>query len=412
MNKFIHLVVIFFTIILANNNLHAQWVQTSLPGNPTVFALTVNGVNILAGTNTGAYVSSDDGNSWSSLGLTDYLVFCFAASGTNLFAGTKHGIFLSTNDGASWTDVNSALTDTAVGTLAISGANIFAGTADGAFLSTNNGTSWAVIDSGLTDDFGVRIAINTIAIIGTNIFAGTPGEGVFLSTNNGTSWNAVNSGLAGREVFSLSVIDQNLFAATIGGVFRTTDYGTNWTSVNADLPIDYFISSTVSGGNLFTGTLQNGVYFSSNNGDNWTAINSGLPFNIVESLAVKDTNLFAGLLVNGAWRISLTDIVTSVKNSSADIPESFTLNQNYPNPFNPSTKISFQIPQNGYTTLKVYDVLGNEVATLVNEEKPAGNYEVEFDSHSDRGQNLSSGIYFYKLTAGSLAKTKKMMLMK
>ena len=103
----------------------------------------------------------------------------------------------------------------------------------------------------------------------------------------------------------------------------------------------------------------------------------------------------------------LTDIVTSVKSSSEDIPKSFTLNQNYPNPFNPSTKISFQIPQNEYTTLKVYDVLGNEVATLLNEEKPAGSYSVKFD-----GSNLSSGIYFYKLTAGSFVETKKMILLK
>jgi endonuclease/exonuclease/phosphatase family metal-dependent hydrolase len=81
----------------------------------------------------------------------------------------------------------------------------------------------------------------------------------------------------------------------------------------------------------------------------------------------------------------------------------FELHQNYPNPFNPSTKIKFTIPSVEttrrvvFTTLKVYDVLGNEVATLVNEEKPVGEYEVEFNSYSDGGQNLSSGVYFYQL---------------
>ena len=86
---------------------------------------------------------------------------------------------------------------------------------------------------------------------------------------------------------------------------------------------------------------------------------------------------------------------------------SFDLFQNYPNPFNPVTTISYQIPERGFVTLKVYDILGNEVATLVNEEKPAGIYQVELD-----GLNLSSGIYFYRLRAGKFVESKKMVLMK
>ncbi|GIV45299.1 MAG: hypothetical protein KatS3mg036_0117 [Ignavibacterium sp.] len=94
-----------------------------------------------------------------------------------------------------------------------------------------------------------------------------------------------------------------------------------------------------------------------------------------------------------------------------EVPGEFLLAQNYPNPFNPSTKIRFVIPNVGselaQTVLKVYDILGNEVATLVNEEKPAGVYEVEFDA-----RNLSSGIYFYKLSSGSFTETKKMILLR
>ena len=92
--------------------------------------------------------------------------------------------------------------------------------------------------------------------------------------------------------------------------------------------------------------------------------------------------------------------------------EKFYLAQNYPNPFNPSTKIRFTISDLRFTILKVYDVLGNEIATLVNEEKPAGEYEVEFSSHSGEGRNLSSGIYFYQLRAGSFIQTKKMILLR
>ena len=88
-------------------------------------------------------------------------------------------------------------------------------------------------------------------------------------------------------------------------------------------------------------------------------------------------------------------------------PEGFILAQNYPNPFNPSTTISFSIPSAGFTSLKVYDILGNEVASLVNEEKPAGNYEVRLNASS-----LTSGTYFYRLNVGNFSEMKKMILMK
>jgi len=93
------------------------------------------------------------------------------------------------------------------------------------------------------------------------------------------------------------------------------------------------------------------------------------------------------------------------------LAKGFVLHQNYPNPFNPSTKIGFRIVSTGYVSLKVYDVLGNEVATLVNEEKSAGDYEVEFSPESSI-QHPSSGIYFYKLEAGDFVQTKKLIFMK
>ena len=89
------------------------------------------------------------------------------------------------------------------------------------------------------------------------------------------------------------------------------------------------------------------------------------------------------------------------------VPLEFALNQNYPNPFNPSTKISFQITEVGFTSLKVFDVLGNEISTIVNEELQAGNYTFDFEA-----QDLTSGIYFYKLQSNSFVKTKKMILIK
>jgi len=100
------------------------------------------------------------------------------------------------------------------------------------------------------------------------------------------------------------------------------------------------------------------------------------------------------------------NIITSVGNKY-ELPTHFILYQNYPNPFNPSTRIKYSISKRSFVTLNIYDILGKEIATLVDEEKPVGNYEVEF-----KGNNLSSGVYFYKMQAGSFIDTKKFILIK
>jgi hypothetical protein len=104
--------------------------------------------------------------------------------------------------------------------------------------------------------------------------------------------------------------------------------------------------------------------------------------------------------------------VTAVESELTGLPDNFFLSQNYPNPFNPATTISFTISELRFTILKVYDVLGNEITTLLNEELPAGEYKVEFDSHFSEIRNLPSGIYFYRLKAGDFIQTKKMILLK
>jgi hypothetical protein len=118
-----------------------------------------------------------------------------------------------------------------------------------------------------------------------------------------------------------------------------------------------------------------------------------------------------------SWRASgfsgtpgyLNDIYTKTEKENDLVPTEFVLYQNYPNPFNPSTSIQYAISSMQYVTLKVYDLLGREVATLVNEEKLAGVYNVQFTINNVQ---LSSGIYFYKLQAGSFVETKKMILLK
>jgi len=162
---------------------------------------------------------------------------------------------------------------------------------------------------------------------------------------------------------------------------------------------------------------KNGVYIGGG-ANNLVPTNSYTEFGINISYItedIPDSVLIAIFIVSGTGfphvgsKMFIDDLfwggATNVESEISDL--NFELKQNFPNPFNPATKISWQAPVGGHQTLKVYDVLGNDVATLVNEEKPAGVYEVKFDA-----SGLSSGIYFYKLQAGSYTQIKKMILMR
>ena len=134
--------------------------------------------------------------------------------------------------------------------------------------------------------------------------------------------------------------------------------------------------------------------------DNENAIGANHQFNLFPTAWYAETLDTFGIM-------GLKDFVTDVEDITQTLPTEYSIEQNYPNPFNPATKINFSIPNEGLVTLNVYNSLGQQVATLVNESKPAGTYQVDFD-----GAYLSSGIYFYKITSGSFTQTKKMILMK
>ena len=243
---------------------------------------------------------------------------------------------------------------------------------------------------------------------GTNLFAGTEHGGVYLSTNSGSIWTAVDSGLTNTYVFALASSGTNLFAGTDGGgVFLSTNNGANWTAVNSGLTNSDIRTFTAIGTNVFAGTSGGGVFLSTNNGTNWIAVNSGLTNTIVFALTVSGTNLFAGTYGGGIWRRSLSDMITSVEQTVTQLPMRFVLYQNYPNPFNPGTTISFNLLSKSYVSLKVFDVLGREVATIVSEEMPTGSYSRKWNA-----SNMSSGIYFYHLQAGSFTETKKLVLLR
>jgi hypothetical protein len=345
--------------------------------------------------------------------IPNYHVSAFAVSDTNLFASMYYWagadailtgvIYLSTNDGTSWAKVDSGLMNLEVNSFAFIGVNLFAGTdGGGVFLSTNNGTSWTLVNSGLPEHSNILC----FASNRTSLFAGTLFDGVYVSTDNGTGWTSVNSGLF--DVRCLTVSGTNLFAVS-GGVVLSTNNGANW--IDVGLTNTYIYSLAVSGTNLFAGTigtLGGEVFLSTNNGTSWTTVDSDLPGHpsTVYALSVSRTNLYAGTS-NGVWRRPLTEMVTAVNETSISMPTQFTLNQNYPNPFNPATNISFNMPIRSFVSLKIFDLIGREVATLISEELSTGSYSKKWNA-----SGLPSGIYFYRLQAGSLTETKKLVLLR
>jgi hypothetical protein len=169
-----------------------------------------------------------------------------------------------------------------------------------------------------------------------------------------------------------------------------------------------------------TGYLDS-VFVWSISGNAWVRAISGKPgggmsnmFAGVSGKVVNDTlKIFLPGGYTGAGSNALgvigcgPNIFTGLIPINGEVPNSFSLSQNYPNPFNPVTNIRFSIPNSGSVKLVVFDILGREVITLLNEVKPAGNYLVDFDA-----SKLSSGVYFYRLTSGSFTETKKMLLVK
>jgi hypothetical protein len=213
---------------------------------------------------------------------------------------------------------------------------------------------------------------------GTNVFAGTYVHGVFLWTNNAGSWSTVNSGLP-KSGYGLATYP---------------------------LVSTFAVSPNGAGGtNLFAGTFR-GVFRSSNNGISWTAVNTGLTNTTVWALAISGMDLFAGT-EGGVWRRPLSEMITSVKELHTSVPEGYTLQQNYPNPFNPSTTIRFSLPKSGYVTLKVYNILGREVETLVDGVRAAGSCSVEWTPSS-----LASGVYLYRIEAGAFSVVKRLLLLR
>jgi len=409
-----HFIFLALVIILQCPIASAQWVHTNGPTGVDIRCIALNGPNLFAGTyGSGVYLSTDTGASWTAVntGLLPYrYINTLAVDGANLYAGTTGGIFVSTNNGTSWSAAT-GVTGMDVHAFAVSGANLLAGTWDyGAFLSTDNGTTWTAVNTGLPQDL---LTVHSLAASGTILFAGTE-FGVFVSTNNGTGWTAACTGLTNDYILSLAVSGTNLFAGTYEGVFLSTDYGTCWTQVNSGVPIDIHgdyplvRALAVYGSNVFAGTDGEGVFLSTDNGTSWTEVSTGLPDRYIGELAVDDANIYSGSNGSGVWLRPLSEMIpTSVGEPSREISSAFRLEQNYPNPFNPNSEIRYQISEFRHVKLAVYDLLGREVAVLVNERKAPGSYTAQFNA-----SGLASGVYFCRIQVGNFLQSKEMLVIK
>lgn len=226
---------------------------------------------------------------------------------------------------------------------------------------------------------GGSASITCLATDDLNVYAGALNGGVFLSTNNGIQWTEVNTGITEPYVYSLTFCDSNIFAGTFGGhIFRSTNNGGNWTGVNTGLPGAPIRSLAVNGSNIFAGS-EDGVFLSTDMGAYWTAVNTGLADYglIIYTFAISDSNIFTGT-ADGVWRRRLSELALDIDNSNYHT-RYFILQQNFPNPFNPSTTIKYSIPAPGKVSLIVYNIFGQHVRTLVNDQKDIGNYDVTWD---------------------------------
>ncbi len=356
--------------------------------------------------------STNDGASWnpSGHGLWPYSPRAIAISRTdNMFVGHYSGIVRSTNDGYDWEPVTMGLPSGTFNSIAVDTFGyVYAGgpggmTSSGVFRSTNNGMNWT--------STGVLVppyAVVFLTVDGQNrVYTGMQngvGNSLYRSTNFGENWLPCGFQLSNRVVTSLTFVPPNqILAGTTSGIYRSTDDGLHWQLAGYGGTTNSIVFHPA--GFLFAATAYDGVIRRSiSDSANWSRINQGMGELAVNTLLIRDGQLFAGT-TGGTYRGTVS--LLGANEGNAKVVAQYSLAQNYPNPFNPTTNIEFRIANFGFVSLKVFDLLGREVATLVNQEMQPGSYDRVFD-----GSGLASGVYLYRLQAGSFVQTRKLLLLR
>ena len=364
---------------------------------------------------SGIYRSIDGGQSWvqANTGITDLSTWSAVVDPNSpaiAYVGTQaSGVYRTTDYGGSWTQT--AFNRHWVISSAIDGAgHIFIATVDtGIHRSTDNGNTWQRVG----DPFEIGSDVYSIGVNSLgHIFAGTDAR-IFRSTDNGLTWIRSDSGVVVTGViWSLAMNSAgDVFAGDGGGffvgpgsVYRSSNNGNYWTQT--PMTNRSVLSLAInSSGHIFAGT-DSGVVISTNNGNSGTRINSGLTVLRVYSIAIDSAGYaFAGTGGGGIFRS--TQPTTSVLQSGNRAPTSYVLHQNYPNPFNPRTTIGFDVPHTANIALKIFDLLGREIVTLMNQPLRPGEYKVEWDA-----SNFPSGVYFYRVEAEDFVQTRRLIVLR
>ncbi len=382
--------------LLTSSTVFGQWAQLSTGIiNSSFISFHQNGSTFYLsygrGASGGTTKTTNEGTNWSGAGSSGYANYSFAVKNTNaMIAGTSNGIRYYTIGGYWWNsditwETRSVLTD---------GTDFYAGTSAGVYKSTNNGQNWSSLGLSATN-------VKCLLKVGTYMFAGSS-AGLYISSNNGSSWNL------DPHLYSINCLaygNNLLWIGTNTGLWWSDDLCTSWHSVTVT---GSYISIALNASNIYVSSSTGGV-------KHLTLVSPGFyqmasrnfgfptPLPVVNCMIATNNYLLAGT-DSSVWRSPLS-YVTEIKPQVT--PAKFVLKQNYPNPFNPFTVIKYLLPKQGIILLKIYDITGREIETLVNEKQSPGTYEVSWDA-----SQYSSGVYFFRIEAENFTDTKRMLLIK
>ncbi len=364
----------------------------------------------------GVIYSDDEGESWIRTNLNFFNVYDIEFNNVGDVIAGGDGIFISTDRGMNWSRTSYIST---LSLKTLNNGTILAGTDVGKLLySYDNGNTWgaevqlinmaAKYYAGLHDF--EQSEDSTIFLTGYYIWSdyGDLVSLFYKSTNFGANWQL--NYLEGFDPYPLDVHvnkNGNIFLGGLNGLGKSTDGGLNYQKITNLPGLNYGVQSInkIRARELLLG-YSRGIYLSEDDGESWEPYyDSGLPDFDEKYKLIRNPNgkLFIAC-GSGIYRFGKTLTSSESGLTSCD---KFSLSSNYPNPFNPSTKILYTIPRESFVRLDVYDVTGQRIEFLVNQEKPAGDYEAVFDA-----SGLSSGVYYYRLSAGEYRQTKKMLLLK
>ena len=287
--------------------------------------------------------------------------------------------------------------------------------------TSDSGTTWSRITTEplqINNELGLfhslSTYVNKFIWFGTSVGNNSSGA-VYRSTDAGVTWNRESIPSFVYGVWTICFIDSLNGVCGDTSLARSTDGGVTWSPL-AGVPSghwydDLFSTVSVSAGNDLWAVVDKNVYRSTDKGLSWNICYTGINDTLTYASFVTVGDYTAGWITSIGEKIvscNFYDPTTDVREiENGEIPRDFDLSQNYPNPFNPSTTFRYSIPTQSKVEIKVFDLLGKEIETLVNDEKPAGTYELTWNA-----ENLPSGVYFYQLRSGEFISAKKMILLK